>query len=149
MKNKKISFLFLWLIPFAISIMALFLLPSRITEVIYIAFIFDILAFFAIFVVCYRVGLNIKTQASMFIDSPTILLSITYMLITIIMSIIVGLFSSVVKTKTIVIWSLLFLSFYLCLILMLFISKNNAKRIDARQRNNHKDLMKGEEIKYL
>lgn len=137
MKNKPLGVL-LWLSGLVAAHLVLFLLSSEMTAARWITYGFTLFAFLSQLILWLAVWKKQPSNIEQFYASPMLLYSVLYLLGQLILCIVFALTVPTVKVAVLV-NALLALTMF-TLLSVSVIGRNHAARVDARQKNHHKEL---------
>lgn len=135
---KKITEIVIWFLGLALSLFLLFVIPNNINQARIITAVFTIIAFVSqLFMWLYLFKGRVDAKGT-FYRTPTITLSLVYMLIQFALCTLMAFITLTTKVSLIVNFVVLVLMWIL--ILALNSVKNHAQKVDSRQKNHHIEL---------
>ena len=140
MNKSRTVGIVIWAIAFFLSVFLLFIVPNHISSGIYLTLVFDIVAFISCLVLWIVIFRGDKTPKQAFYVSPTITVSIIYLLIQLVICIAEGLLVDKISLRGSLILNFITMAIMWFLILSTIIAKNHAQRVDSRQKDHHVEL---------
>lgn len=137
MNNNKSVTLVVWLLCFALTIALLLLIPSQISSPIYAVLVFDIIAFVSQLVL-WLIGFGNK--AEVFYKYPSIIVSVGYLIIQFVLSLITAFEADVISMKIVLIVNIILLVFAWIILCVSMSSVPHTQKVDSRQINHHTKL---------
>lgn len=135
MRNNKVLGVALWAIALLAIHIIIFAIPDAYTPAIWITYGFDLFAFISQLALWLWILRGEVSAAERFLHTPTLTISVAYLLLQFVLSLIFAFVLASAKAAVLVHG---FLSIIMCAALVLtFISKNAIERVDKRQKDHH------------
>lgn len=138
-KNRKNGIL-IWAIAFALSVFLALIIPTHYSSSIFGTLVFDAIAYIAVLILWLKLFRNTKMPGDTFYNSPTMTISIVYLIIQTLLCVLVGLLVDVISFKTTLILNVVLMAVMWFLIYSTIIAKDHAKHVDSRQKDHHVEL---------
>ncbi len=138
-KSKRAMF-FVWLIAFVLSVFLLLIIPDHYNTSLFIVMAFDGVAFVSQLFLWRSLLKKAEAAEDTFFNAPVLTVSLIYLLIQFLLSVIKGIAIDAISAKTTLIINGLVLSIAWIIITLLLETKNHAQRVDSRQKDHHVDF---------
>lgn len=131
---------FVWLIAFSLSVFLLLIIPDHYNTSLFIALVFDVVAFISQLFLWRALLKKVEAAEDTFFNAPVMTVSLIYLLIQFLLTVIKGIAIDAISAKTTLIINCIVLSIAWIIIILLLETKNHAQRVDSRQKDHHVDL---------
>lgn len=135
-KSKTIGCV-IWFLLFALSVFLLFIIPKEYTAVVWIALVFDIIAYVSQFALWFFSDKDSDKKNSTFNRYPGMVVAAFYLIIQSLLCIVTACTVTVMSIKLSITLNLVIMIIMWVLILMLKLSKKYIERVDSRQKDHH------------
>ena len=140
MVRSKALRLAAWLLCFALSIFLLFVIPKSYTPSIWVALIFDVIAFVSQLILWIIILDQASDSKGVFNRYPIMAVSTSYLIAELIVCIVTSVLGASLSLKTSLIVNFLIMVVAWVVIVLLISSKNHIERLDSRQKDRHIEL---------